>query len=101
ASPNWSPVAGTPAGSVEPYTAMGINPSLFFAGFTIPTYPSNPNFAVTTGTLTTAGVANFSTEAKLANGNNFTWTAVTYLGAFGTTDWTDGWAEFQPISKAY
>jgi hypothetical protein len=101
ASPNWSPVAGTPAGSVEPYTAMGINPSLFFAGFTIPTYPSNPNFAVTTGTLTTAGVANFSTEAKLANGNNFTWTAVTYRGAFGTTDWTDGWAEFQPISKAY
>ncbi len=97
----WSPTAGTPAGSIEPYTAMGISPSLFFAGFSIPTYPSNPNFAVTTGTLTTAGVANFGSEAKLANGNNFTWTAVTYRGAFGTTDWTDGWAEFQPISKAY
>jgi hypothetical protein len=101
ASPNWSPVAGTPAGSIEPYTAMGINPALFFSGFTIATYPSNPNFAVTSGTLTTAGVANFATEAKLANGNNFTWTAVTYRGAFGTTDWTDGWAEFQPINKAY
>jgi hypothetical protein len=74
---------------------------LFFSGFTIATYPSNPNFAVTSGTLTTAGVANFATEAKLANGNNFTWTAVTYRGAFGTTDWTDGWAEFQPINKAY
>jgi hypothetical protein len=101
ANPSWSPVAGTPAGSIEPYTAMGISPSLFFAGFSIPTYPSNPNFAVTSGTLTTAGVASFTTETKLANGNNFTWTAVTYRGAFGTTDWTDGWAEFQPISKAY
>jgi hypothetical protein len=101
ASPSWSPVAGTPAGSVEPYTAMGINPSLFFSGFTVQTYPSNPNFAVTSGTLTTAGVANFATEAKLANGNNFTWVAVTYRGAFGTTDWSDGWAEFAPLAKVY
>lgn len=97
----WSPVAGTPAGSIDPYAGTGIAPALFFGGFTIATYPSNPNFAVTSGTLTTAGVANFATEAKLANGNNFTWTAVTYRGAFGTTDWTDGWAEFQPISKVY
>lgn len=26
---------------------------------------------------------------------------VTYRGAFGTTDWTNGWAEFRPIAKVY
>ena len=28
-------------------------------------------------------------------------TNTTYRGAFGATDWTDGWAEFNPITKAY
>jgi hypothetical protein len=97
----WSPTPGTPANSINPYTGSGIDPALFFSGFTVQTYPSNPNFAVASGALTTAGVANFATEAKLANGNNFQWTAVTYRGAFGTTDWSDGWAEFAPLAKVY
>jgi hypothetical protein len=39
-------------------------------------------------------------DAKFT-GNTFFTTAGTFRGAFGTTDWTDGWAEFQPINKVY
>ena len=95
-----NPTAASGAGSwtsaENPYTGLGINPSLFWGGQNSSTYPSNPNFAVTTGTLTNTG--NFS-DAKLS-GNTF-FEATTYQGAFGTTDWTDGWAEFQPLSKAF
>ncbi len=95
-NPTAASGAGSWTSSENPYTALGINGSLFWGGQTSSTYPSNPNFAVTTGTLTSAG--NFS-DAKLS-GNAF-FEATTYQGAFGTTDWTDGWAEFQPLNKAF
>ncbi|MEJ1236971.1 hypothetical protein WBG78_02515 [Chryseolinea sp. T2] len=97
ASAPWSPVAGTPAGSVEPYAELGINRAQFWGGNTSSNYPSNPDFAVTTGTLSSG--ANF-THAKLT-GNSAIDGTVTFRGAFGTTDWTNGWAEFQPLNKAY
>ncbi|MGC3942969.1 MAG: hypothetical protein QM762_00265 [Chryseolinea sp.] len=93
----WSPIAGTPAGSVEPYTALGINPNQFWGGSTSSNYPSNPDFSVSAGTLSSG--ANF-THAKLT-GNSAIDATVTYRGAFGATDWTNGWAEFQPLNKAY
>jgi hypothetical protein len=96
-SAGWSPTAGTPAGAIEPYAALGINRSLFWGGQTSSNYPQNPNFAVSTGTL--ASGANFS-DAKLT-GTNFFDTSVTFRGAFGTTDWTDGWADFQPLNTAH
>lgn len=92
----WSPTPGTPSGSVEPYTELGIDKTLFWGGQTSSNFVSNPNFSLTTGTLSTG--ANFS-DAKLS-GNTF-FEAVTYRGAFGSTDWTDGWAEFLPLNKAY
>ena len=93
----WSPVAGTPAGSVEPYEALGINKAQFWGGNTAANYPSNPDFSVSTGTLSSG--ANF-THTKLT-GNSAIDGTVTYRGAFGSTDWTNGWAEFQPVNKAY
>jgi hypothetical protein len=95
-----NPTSGSGTGSWNatdnPYTALGISPSLFWGGQSSSNYPSNPNFALTSGTLATG--ANFS-DVKLS-GNSF-FESVNYKGAFGTTDWTDGWAEFQPLNKAY
>ena len=79
---------------VANFTALGLNAAIAFGTNTNTAYPTNPNFAVTTGTLT--GGAAF-TNAKFATG----FQTVTYRGAFGATDWTDGWAEFNPINKAY
>lgn len=93
----WSPVAADPAGSIEPYAALGIARAQFWAEKTSSTYPSNPDFAVTSGTLSTG--ANFS-STKLT-GNTAIDATVTYRGAFGGTDWTNGWAEFQPLSQDY
>ncbi len=53
-------------------------------------YPSNPSFAVASGTLT-AGFA--AVPSAL--------TTVTYRGAFDATDWTDCWGEFDPKNKTY
>ncbi|MBL7851179.1 MAG: hypothetical protein JNN04_09775 [Cyclobacteriaceae bacterium] len=91
----WSPTPGTPANSVDPYPGLGLNQNMFWGGSTSSTYPSNPNFTVTAGTLSSG--ADF-TDPKLP-GSFFT--STTYRGAFGATDWTDGWAEFQPLSKIY
>lgn len=91
----WSPTPGTPVNSVDPYPGLGLNQNMFWGGSTAGTYPSNPSFGVTTGTLSTG--ANF-TDPKLP-GTFFTTT--TYRGAFGATDWTDGWSEFQPLNKVY
>ncbi len=92
----WSPVPGTPAGSVDPYPGLGLNAAMFWGASSAATYPSNPSFATAAGTVATG--ANFS-HAKLAVA--FFNATGTYRGAFGATDWTDGWAEFQPINKVY
>ena len=95
---NNTTMNGSPAWTADtnPYAALGLAQANFWAAQTSSTYPSNPSFSVTGGTLATG--ANF-TDAKLA-GNSFFQT-VDYKGAFGATDWTDGWAEFQPLNKAY
>lgn len=95
----WSPAPGTPSGSIDPYTGTGLDKGLFFAGFLATTYPSNPNFAVSSGTLLTGFTsANLFGSAKVSGAF---FDKVTYKGAFATTDWTDGWSEFQPANKAY
>lgn len=75
------------------YLTLGLNTNIFFGTNTSTGYASNPDFRVTTGTLTTG--ASF-TNPKLAG-----FEQTTYRGAFGSTDWTDGWAEFNPVTKAY
>jgi len=98
----WAPVAGTPAGSINVYTTYGITTAnstgLFYGSQTTSSYPSNPNFAVASGDLTGQLPATLYASAKLGT---FFDKTLTYKGAFGATDWTDGWSEFQPLNKAY
>ncbi len=81
------------------FTDLGVTGSLFWGAQTSSNYPSNPNFTLVAGV---AGPNNLNsgsdfTDAKLTTG----FTVTTYRGAFGATDWTDGWAEFQPLNKVY
>jgi len=84
------------------FNDIGIASGLFWGSQTSSTYPSNPNFALVAGV---AGANNLNAGADYMDakftGNTFFTTAGTFRGAFGTTDWTDGWAEFQPINKVY
>jgi hypothetical protein len=77
------------------YLDLGLNTNIFFGTNNSTGYASNPDFRVTTGALTTG--ASF-TNPKLADAF---FTKIAYRGAFGTTDWTDGWAEFNPVTKVY
>jgi hypothetical protein len=98
----WAANNNTSFNNVTSTTVMseiGINPELYWAGKNSGNYPSNPNFVLTTGV---AGPNNLNTGANFDDaklGSFFTDTA--YKGAFGAEDWTDGWAEFQPLNKAY
>lgn len=85
----------TITGAIEDqFAVLGLNSNVAFGSNVATAYPANPSFAVTTGTLI-AG-ASF-TDEKL----NTWFTPTTYRGAFGATDWTDGWANFTPNSSAY
>lgn len=55
-----------------------------------------PNFTVKAGSIAAAGAA--FTDAKLTD--SF-FEKVAYKGAFGTEDWTAGWANFDPQKMAY
>ncbi|HQV34781.1 MAG TPA: hypothetical protein PLC36_00590 [Flavobacterium sp.] len=77
------------------YLELGLNTNIFFGTNTSTGYASNPDFRVTSGTLTSGAAF---TNPKLADAF---FTPTTYRGAFGSTDWTDGWAEFNPVTKVY
>lgn len=77
------------------FAALGLNTNIAFGANVTTGYSANPSFAVTSGALTSG--ASF-THPKLTN--SF-FTTTTYRGAFGATDWTDGWAEFLPNAKVY
>jgi hypothetical protein len=92
----WADVAGTPAGSVlPPYAGYGVAPVNYWGKGAVGAYPVNPDFSTGSGTLATG--ADYSDEKF---GTFFDKTP-TYIGAFGTSDWTDTWTEFQPGVKAY
>lgn len=94
---NWSGTVDSPVvGCIDPYAAYGISKSAFFGSSTSASYASNPSLALSaSGTLLTG--ADF-TNAKLGS---FFAKDITYKGAFGASDWTDGWSEFQPVNKVY
>jgi hypothetical protein len=75
-------------------SALGINPNVFFGNNVNTDYATNPTFTVTSGDLTSG--ADFS-HPKLSSGFD----NVPFMGAFGSTDWTAGWAEWHPITKQY
>jgi len=85
--------------ATDAYTSLGQR-NEYWAGRTAANFPSNPNFSLEAGA---AGPRNlnagavFTGETRLAT----FFTTVQHRGAFGTTDWTDGWAEFQPLNRVY
>lgn len=89
--------ANNPAGyfvkSSTDFAAIGIDLNLYF-GKTTP-YSANPAFGVTSGIITSG--SSFA-AARLSTGF---FTNVPYIGAFGGTDWTDGWANFDPKNISY
>lgn len=60
---------------------------------TSPFYSTNPNFLPQTGSPALTG-ASFT-------GMNPFFTSTTFRGAFGTNNWTSGWAEWDPANKNY
>ena len=56
--------------------------------------------------FTQTGAPTFTTGTQLQSGASFTnlsdfFDEVSYIGAFGTTDWTAGWANFTPNTTTY
>jgi hypothetical protein len=80
-------------------STMGISPDLIYGSKTDEQYGSNPNFAVSSGTITSG--ASFTLPKFSEQSRTGKFTTVAYRGAFGATDWTDGWAEFNPVTKKY
>lgn len=74
--------------------SLGLNQNIFFGNNLNTNYSSNPTFVVTGGQL--ASGADF-TNTQLSSGFD----QVSYRGAFGGTDWTQGWVEWNPIEKQY
>jgi hypothetical protein len=94
---NNTTMNGSPAwtADVNPYADLGLNLNQFWGGQNAGNFPSDPNFSVTTGSLSTG--ANFD-DGKL---DNPFFEVVNYKGAFGAADWTDGWTEFQPLNATH
>lgn len=88
------------AADLSIYTNLGINPDLFYGSSQLASdYPSNPNFAVTSGTLTSG--ADFS-NAKFSEPNRTGFfDNVSFIGGFGGTNWAAGWTEFDPVNREY
>lgn len=75
-------------------SGLGMNQNLWFGNRTKEMY-STPTFTLTSGALTSG--ANFS-HPRLSGGF---FQSVPYIGAFGGTDWTQGWTEWNPVMANY
>jgi len=79
---------------------MGINPDLYYGNRLASSYPADPDFRVSTGQLLT-GASFTNNKFNEPNRSTFFDKTVTHRGGFGGNDWTNGWAEFDPVDKAY
>lgn len=80
--------------------ALGLKNDFFFGSRDNRSYSANPDFRLTAGSLNTPSKFDRPKFAE-ANRTGF-FQAATFVGAFGQSeDWTDGWAEFNPINKVY
>lgn len=77
------------------YASLGLRDEMFFGNVSNNQFPSNPNYAVTNGDLLQG--ADFS----ISQLQDSFFDEVEFRGAFDGFDWTDGWAEFDPIGKEY
>lgn len=79
-------------------TGLGLSTSLFF-GSRLPEAYTHPTFTVTSGTASSG--ASFSNGKFSETNRTGFFDNVSYKGAFGATDWTQGWTEFNPVNAAY
>lgn len=86
--------------TAQQLTNLGINSNVFYGSNLADNYPTNADFTVTSGTLTSG--ADFS-HAKFneTNRSSFFDTNVDHIGGFNGNDWTAGWAEFDPVNREY
>jgi hypothetical protein len=89
---NTPPVDNNAPATKPDYAANNINEQWFFSSFPLGEYPANPGF-----TIPSAKSAAF-TNAKVSGAF---FDKVAYRGAIGTTDWTDGWSDFNPVNAQY
>ncbi len=81
------------------HQSLGLNLNLWFGNSQLHQYPSNPNFAVTSGTLAEGADFNHPMFAEPHRAGFFD--VVSFRGAFGAQDWTDVWTEFDPVNAVY
>ncbi|MGK0638794.1 hypothetical protein [Schleiferia thermophila] len=78
----------------------GLNPNVFY-GNRLPEQYSGATFTVQAGKPLLSGASFAHPKFNEPGRANFFDKNVTFRGGFGTTDWTAGWAEFNPINKKY
>jgi hypothetical protein len=93
--------SNNPAEILQPsqakYNELGLEPGLFFGkSGNAASYPANPSFSVSSDKFIGSS-AQFSSP-KLTDPF---FQQVNHLGAFDPTDWTDGWATFDPKNQVY
>lgn len=82
------------------HQSLGLNPDLFYGTRLPDAYPKNPDWTVTSGTLSSG--ADFSSPVfSEPNRSGYFDTGVDFIGGFGATDWTSGWADFNPVNNPY
>jgi hypothetical protein len=89
---NNAPADNNAPATKPDYAANNINEQWFFGSFALGQYPDNPAF-----TISSAKGTNFS-HPKVSGAF---FEKVTYRGAIGGTDWTDGWSNFNPVDAMY
>jgi hypothetical protein len=85
--------------SAAVYESLGIDPNWFYGSRLPDQFPSDPNFVVTSGPLLNS--ADWSSPVFTEPNRTGYFDQVTFRGAFGATDWTNGWAEFNPVTATY
>ncbi len=81
-------------------TALGLKTGLFFDKKDNRNYGATPDFKLVAGTLNAA--SKFDKARFDAPNRKGYFQAASFIGAFGQSDdWTDTWAEFNPILKVY
>lgn len=82
------------------YQALGLKTDQFFGKRLNTDYPAHPDFSLTTGTLAAGAKFDYARFSEENRANQFDKT-VKFRGAFGATDWTKGWTNFDPIKIEY
>ncbi|HRE50399.1 MAG TPA: hypothetical protein PK339_03195 [Flavitalea sp.] len=91
--------AGSSYQEAAAYTALGLKADQFFAKRLNTNY-GKPNFAVSSGDLSSGAKFDYDKFSEAGRADKFDKT-VSFRGAFGATDWTEGWANFDPINASY